>query len=249
MITPPTRHLLSHDNEIPVNDSDFASLEGATAAEERAGRIVAAALAEFSEHGYSASRLTSVARRAGVSKATLLRYFASKDEIFREVVRSTLVGCMTPFHDLLPHSNGGSVTAADEIRAFAKRYWAMMERPELAEVLRLAIGELPRFPELAVFYVTETLERSFRTLEHIIDGGIARGELRPQNARASARTVLATITAHALWFGHPEIYGGLTGHDRERAATATIQSLVETLVPVGEAPSGARLEVEVAEMV
>ena len=249
-MTPLTRHLLSHVNEIPVNDSDFAPLEGVPAADERAESIVAAALAEFSEHGYSASRLTSVARRAGVSKATLLRYFASKDEIFREVVRSTLVGCMTPLHDRLPHSNGGSVTAADEIQAFAKQYWAMMEQPALAEVLRLAIGELPRFPELAVFYVTETLERSFRTLERIIDGGIARGELRPQNARASARTVLATITAHALWFGHPEIYGGLTGHDRDRAAAATMQSLVEALVPVRESSTGVARDVsEIAEMV
>ena len=251
MITPLTRHLLSHDNEILVNDSDFAPLEGALAPEERAERIVAAALAEFSEHGYSAARLASIAQRASVSKPTLLRYFESKDEIFREVVRSTLLGCMTPLNDGAPHSNGGSVTAIDEIRGFATRYWAMMERPALAEVLRLTIGELPRFPELAVFYVTETLERSFRTLEHIIEGGIARGELRPHDARASARTVLATITAHALWFAHPEIYGGLIGHDRERAAAATIQSLVEALVPVKEASPG-RVggdASEVAEMV
>jgi AcrR family transcriptional regulator len=207
-------------------------LEGARTAEERADRIVSAALAEFSEHGYSGSRLTSVARRTGISKPTLLRYFASKDEIFREVVRTTLIGCMTPIHDGMPHSNGASVNAADRVRAFAKAYWHVMERPELTEVLRLAIGELHRFPELAVFYVTETLERSFRILERIIAGGIARGELRPHDARASARTVLATITAHALWFARPDIYGGLIGHDEHRAAAETIESLVETLVPV-----------------
>ena len=206
-------------------------VEGAHTAEERAERIVSAALAEFSENGYSGSRLTSVARRTGISKPTLLRYFASKDEIFREVVRTTLVGCLTPLLDGVPHSNGATVTAVDQVRAFAKAYWHVMERPELTEVLRLAIGELHRFPELAVFYVTETLERSFRILERIIAGGIARGELRPHDARASARTVLATITAHALWFARPDIYGGLIGHDHERAAAATIESLVEVLVP------------------
>jgi AcrR family transcriptional regulator len=222
-----------------MNDTEFAPVEGAPIADERTDRIVSAALAEFSENGFAASRLTSVARRTGISKPTLLRYFASKDEIFREVVRTTLIGCMTQLHDGgLPHSNGASVTAVDQVRAFAKAYWHVMERPELTEVLRLAIGELHRFPELAVFYVTETLERSFRTIERIIAGGIARGELRPHDARASARTVLSAITAHALWFARPDIYGGLIGHDRERAAAATIESLVEALVPVrGDATS------------
>src|SRR6476659_10220921 len=86
------------------------------------------------------------------------------------------------------------------VRALARRYWTTMERPELVAIVRLAIGELPRFPELAVFHATEALERFVRTLERIIEGGIARGELHPVDARAAARTILATLAAHALWF-------------------------------------------------
>lgn len=236
-ITPLTRRLPSHVKEIPVNDSDFAPSAGASVADDRAERIVEAALAEFSEYGYSGSRLESVARRAGISKPTLLRHFASKDEIFREVVRSTLVGCMQPLHEKLAHTNGGPVSAVEQIREFATSYWAMMRRPALTQVLRLSIGELPRFPELAVFQVTETLERSLRALERIIQGGIARGELRPHDARASARTVLATVAAHALWFAEPEIYAGVTGNDRDQAERATIESLVEAIGPVRDSDS------------
>ena len=215
-------------------DSDFPPVLGDPAADDRAERIVAAALAEFAENGYAGSRLNAVAQRAGMSKPTLLRYFASKDEIFREVVRSTMIGCMATLEDSLRHTSNGNglVPATEQVRAFARQYWALMERPALVEVLRLAIGELPRFPELAVFYVTETLERSVRTLERIIHVGIERGELHPQDARASARTVLATVAAHALWFAHPEIYAGVTGADRERAAAATIESVIEALAPV-----------------
>ena len=117
------------------------------------------------------------------------------------------------------------------MRAFARRYWNTMERPELVAILRLAVGELPRFPELAVFHATEALERFVRTLERIIEAGIARGELRPVDVRASARTILATLAAHALWFAHPGIYAGITGSDRERAAAATIETLVQVLSP------------------
>ena len=40
-----------------------------------------------------------------------------------------------------------------------------------------------------MFHATETLERFVRTLERIIEGGISRGELRPVDARAAARTI------------------------------------------------------------
>jgi hypothetical protein len=122
-------------------------------------------------------------------------------------------------------------TAADGVRAVARRYWRTMERPELVAILRLTIGELPRFPELAVFHATEALERFVRTLERIIEAGIARGELRPNDVRASARTIVATLAAHALWFAYPGIYAGITGSDRERAAAATIETLVQVLSP------------------
>ena len=46
---------------------------------ERADEIVDAALALFSERGYSATRLEDVAERAGVAKGTVYLYFASKE--------------------------------------------------------------------------------------------------------------------------------------------------------------------------
>ena len=197
-------------------------------------RIIAAALVVFGENGYGATRLTDIARRAGVSASTLLRYFPSKDEIFREVVRSTLLDTLSVRDHSAAESTGES--AVDAIRALARRYWSTMERPELAALVRLVIGELPRFPELAVFHATEGLERFVRTLERIIEGGVARGELRPQDVRAAARTILATLAAHALWFAYPGIYGGLTGDDRDRAISTTIEMLIQALGPTSPKP-------------
>ena len=199
--------------------------------DERADRIIAAALVAFGEQGYADTKLADIARRAGMSTSTVLRHFPSKDEIFREVVRTTLLGSLSSRDEAAVPACQPS--AADAVRALARRYWTTMERPELAAVVRLIIGELPRFPELAVFHATEALERFVRTLERIIEGGIARGELRPVDARAAARTILATLAAHALWFAYPGIYAGITGTDRERAIATTIETLVQTLGPIG----------------
>ena len=219
----------------PVNDSRFAAqLHDVLPTDERVDRIVAAALTEFGERGYAATRLADIARRAAVSPTTLSRHFPSKEGLFREVVRSALLD-IRGAPEMSPEESGGS--AADAVRDFVQRYWRTMERPGPIAIVRLAIGELPRFPELAAFHASERLERLVRLLEQIIRDGTARGELRPAaDVRAAARTIIATVAAHALWFAYPAIYAGVTGVDRERAAAATIETLVQSLHPTTPAP-------------
>ncbi|MBC7897424.1 MAG: TetR/AcrR family transcriptional regulator [Cytophagaceae bacterium] len=188
--------------------------------------ILQAALGEFSTQGYAATTASGVARRAAISLRTVQRLFPSKDDFFREVVRMTVIQTI----EATAAAEGElEATAVDQVRRFAHRYWRSMERPEMVALMRLTVAELPRFPELAVFHTSESLERLLRELERIVAGGVARGELRTLDVRASARTVLATLGAHALWFAYPDIYSGLTGMDRERAAALTIETLLQSL--------------------
>src|SRR3954454_22806619 len=59
--------------------------------EARPGEILEAALDCFAERGFAATRLEDVAARAGVSKGTAYLYFASKEELFKAVVRAYVV--------------------------------------------------------------------------------------------------------------------------------------------------------------
>src|SRR5690242_6633477 len=58
------------------------------AAEERRAAILAAALDEFSARGFEGARLDDVAKRAGIAKGTIYLYFADKETLFQELVRS-----------------------------------------------------------------------------------------------------------------------------------------------------------------
>ncbi len=60
-------------------------------AEDRPREICAAALAVFAEKGFAAAKLDDIAKRAGVSKGTLYLYFTDKEQLFRAVVRDTVV--------------------------------------------------------------------------------------------------------------------------------------------------------------
>src|SRR5215470_6022053 len=76
--------------------------------EERPKQILDAALAVFAERGLSAARLEDIAKRAGVSKGTIYLYFANKEELFREVVRSTVISNLEEREQLL--SEPGTAT-------------------------------------------------------------------------------------------------------------------------------------------
>jgi len=214
--------------------------------------ILRAALIEFSDRGVALTTLRSVARRAGVSLHRVRRHFADKHELFREMVRWSVIQSAAGPDALLASitapdvnrpseavaSASAAASAADEVGRFARRYWAAMERPEMLALVRLTIAELPRFPELAVFHAAESLERLLHELEHIITSGVGRGELHCTDVRTAARTVLATLAAHAIWFAYPDIYGALTGPDRAAAASATIESLLRSLRPPTPANGG-----------
>src|SRR6478672_8571642 len=59
--------------------------------EERPRQILDAAFAVFAERGLAAARLDDIAKRAGLSKGTIYLYFPNKEELFREVVHSTVI--------------------------------------------------------------------------------------------------------------------------------------------------------------
>src|ERR1041384_8698515 len=56
--------------------------------EARRAAILAAALEEFTARGYEGARLDDVAKRAGIAKGTIYLYFADKEALFQELVRS-----------------------------------------------------------------------------------------------------------------------------------------------------------------
>jgi AcrR family transcriptional regulator len=77
-------------------------------AEARPQELLEAALAEFVARGYAATRLDEVARRAGVSKGTLYLYYENKAELFKAVVRQSLVANLDEAEAAMSAYRGGS---------------------------------------------------------------------------------------------------------------------------------------------
>ncbi len=196
--------------------------------ERREERILRAALTEFGRRGFAGAREGLIARLAGVSTATLRQHFPTKEALFKEVVRSTV---MRTLERVEPEAAAGLVgeSAVRRLREFARWFWQTMDEPEYAALLRLSMGELTRFPELAVFHAIEVTGRAAQQLERTLADGVAQGEFRISDTRATARLILAALITHAHWFAHPEIYSGITGVDRAAAEESVMRVVVEGL--------------------
>lgn len=54
--------------------------------EDKANRVLAAAIREFADHGYEHANTNRIAAAAGISVGALFKYFATKEDLFRHVV-------------------------------------------------------------------------------------------------------------------------------------------------------------------
>jgi TetR/AcrR family transcriptional regulator len=193
----------------------------------RAQRIIAAALTEFGERGVRAARISVIARQSGVSLATLRQYFPTRDELFREVVRSTIVRLIR--HPHYPGTPAPNQPILGQIRDFMRQFWRTLEEPDQAALLRMSLGELSAFPELAVFHTTEVIGRAVGRLEAMLNDGVRRGEIHLRDIRTVARVIVSALITYGLWLASPGAYGDLTGSDRERAEEAVIDVMLEVL--------------------
>src|SRR3954464_4778033 len=111
--------------------------------EERPQQIIDAALAIFGERGLAAARLEDIAKRAGLSKGTIYLYFPNKEELFREMVRDTVVSQLELGEEAV-HSMTGSAT--DALIRLMRQKWTFIRSPQFAPLFRLIHAEIHHFP-------------------------------------------------------------------------------------------------------
>lgn len=164
--------------------------------DQRPSEVLAAALDVFVRRGYAATRLEDVASRAGVSKGTVYLYFSNKEELFKALVRETIVVEIDRFGREMADS---TVPAAEQVRAALFRWWDVFGSTQLGGIAKLIIAEAGNFPALAQFFHDEVFGPSQRLLEHILESGMDRGELRRTDAAVMARLLLAPLLMKTLW--------------------------------------------------
>ena len=161
----------------------------------RRADILAAAKHEFASRGFAAARMEDIARRLGLSKATLYLQFETKEALFRALIEA-LVAETLP--QVLP-TDFGDIPASQLMAAFIPAALRGIADGDIAFVPRLIIGEGTKFPELARFYHDKAISRILGLVERLIRHGIDRGEFRAVDAHQVSRSIAGGVVLAALW--------------------------------------------------
>jgi AcrR family transcriptional regulator len=164
--------------------------------EERPKQILDAALAVFAERGLAAARLDDIAKRAGLSKGTIYLYFPNKEELFREVIRNTVIASIERGEERF-EALGDPLQALD---AWMEGYWGWLSSPVFPAMHRLVNSEFHSFPDIAAFYAHEVVERAHRLVRGMLERAMETGQLRRMDPLVAARMLSALFVSHALWY-------------------------------------------------
>ncbi len=191
--------------------------------------ILAAAESIFAEHGYGGATTAAIARLAGVPKANLHYYFATKQALYRAVLAKVLdawLGAATSLRSDAP--------ARDALRAYVEAKMDLARRYPLAS--RIFASEIMRGAPLLQDYLETTLRAWLAEREEVIRGWVAAGSLRPVEPRTLIYMIWAA-TQHYADFAH-QIRTLNGGADPTSEEFESIKRQVAATILDGVAPSG-----------
>jgi len=162
----------------------------------RPQELLAAAIDLFVERGFAATRLEDVARRAGVSKGTLYLYFENKEELFKAVVRNSIVPVIGQAESSVAEFEGHS---AELLRTVLMNWWDRVGASKVSGIVKLVMAEANNFPELAKFYQDEVINRGTRMISSMLERGIARDEFRSINVTQMTQVLMAPMLMLVTW--------------------------------------------------
>jgi AcrR family transcriptional regulator len=163
----------------------------------RRAAILAAALEEFSARGFAMARLDDVARRAGVAKGTIYLYFADKETLFQELLRTELGPVVEAVTQLSRVDIRLRDSAGQLIEIFAREIFETRRK----DVIRLVITEGTRFPVLAEFYYREVIARVIETVRAMLRRAVERGELKSDALVRFPQLLAAPGVVAIIWSG------------------------------------------------
>jgi AcrR family transcriptional regulator len=190
----------------------------------RPQELLDAALALFVEKGFAATRSEEVAARAGVAKGTLYRYYPSKDELFKAVVRDKLSVHIAESAAQVAQHQGPIAGLA---RQMMQAWWAKVGHGNAGVVCKIMMVEARNFPELARFYVDEVIRPSQSLVGGLIERGIRSGEFRAVPVEATVHMLIAPML-HLLL--HEHSFGAHGGCHEGMSAEQLLDAQVELLL-------------------
>ena len=136
------------------------------------GQIIDAAVRVFARNGYYNSRVSDIAREAGIASGTIYLYFKTKDDILVTLFREKMAAWVAHLRAEIARENGA---VAKVKRLVALHFTVLEQDPALAEVVQVELRQGHKFFRGASAHeVSAYLE----LIASILEDGQAAGTIR-----------------------------------------------------------------------
>ena len=135
-------------------------------------QIIDAAIRVFARTGYYNSRVSDIAREAGIASGTIYLYFKTKEEILVTLFREK----MAEWVAYVRREITGEPSAVAKIRRLVALHFSVLEKnPDLAEVVQVELRQGHKFFRGASAHEVSAY---FTLIGGVLEEGIASGQIR-----------------------------------------------------------------------
>jgi TetR/AcrR family transcriptional regulator, mexJK operon transcriptional repressor len=150
--------------------------------------ILEAASEIFLEQGFGNASMDEIARRAGVSKATVYSHFESKPALFGAIVQHR---CQRTLAAMLAELSDQPVEQT--LTTLGRQFLDVLMMPGSLPLYRVVLAEAPRFPELGRIFYEAGPDRCAIALTDYLTDLDRRGVLQVSDPRWSAEQFLGGV--------------------------------------------------------
>ncbi|MGW1465863.1 TetR/AcrR family transcriptional regulator [Streptomyces sp. NPDC001493] len=162
-------------------------------AEQKRAAILRAATRLFLDSGYDRTSLAKIAQAAEVSKATLFKQFPTKAALFDAIVTASWQAGDGDEDSPPPGDPRAGLTL------IGRRYVDLLTRPDMADLFRIVIAELPRFPELGELQFSRGKLPYFDSVRRYLEAEREAGTVVLDDAELAATQFLGMISNYVFW--------------------------------------------------
>ncbi|THD60318.1 TetR/AcrR family transcriptional regulator [Phenylobacterium sp.] len=199
-------------------------------ADPREEEILRAAFEVFTAKGFHRATMLDVATAARASKATLYSRFAGKAALFAALVAwGTRQGAAA----LEAIADDATLDPAAALERFAARLLAQMLQPEKVALLRIAVAEGARMPEVGAILSGYTREHGLRLGRVLVGRLVAKGVVEIADAEEFGHAFIGLLQGE--WVTHALLGGAVapTPEQIEAHARRAMRRLLRAFAPQG----------------
>jgi AcrR family transcriptional regulator len=154
--------------------------------------ILQAAVELFIDHGVEGANFEQIAKRSGVSRATIYRRWNSKEELLAAALRGTrMPGVATP-------DSIATMSPRELLDYLANTFTEVLTRPEFPKFVARLIGSIPAHPDLLAIYREDFVDPFWRAVSGVLEEARKTGTLRHIPDQDVLRELLTGAITHRL---------------------------------------------------